>query len=60
MARFGGRVVDAGIDHRILEVAGEVDQVERFLEILDPYGIAELARSGPVAMSRQGVPGHER
>ena len=60
VARFGGRVVDAGIDHLIVEVSGEFDQVERFLEILDPYGIAELARSGPVAMSRQGVPGHER
>ena len=60
VAEFGGRVVDAGTEHLIVEVSGEFDQVERFLELLDPYGITELARSGPVAMSRQGVPSHER
>jgi acetolactate synthase-1/3 small subunit len=50
--RFGGRVVDAGAESVIVEVSGEFDRVERFLEILRPYGIVELARSGPVAMSR--------
>jgi acetolactate synthase-1/3 small subunit len=50
--RFGGRVVDAGAEHVICEVSGEFDRVERFLELLRPYGIAELARSGPVAMSK--------
>jgi len=51
--RFGGRVVDVGAEHVIVEVSGEFDRVERFLELLRPYGIAELARSGPVAMSRE-------
>jgi acetolactate synthase I/III small subunit len=57
--RFGGRVVDAGTEDVIVEVSGEFDRVERFLELLRPYGIAELARSGPVAMSR-GVTSDER
>jgi acetolactate synthase-1/3 small subunit len=51
--RFGGRVVDAGAEHVIVEVSGEFERVERFLELLRPYGIVELARSGPVAMSRE-------
>ena len=48
---FGGRVVDAGPEHVIVEVSGEFDRVERFLEALRPHGVVELARSGPVAMS---------
>jgi acetolactate synthase I/III small subunit len=51
--RFGGRVVDAGAGYVIVEVSGEFDRVERFLEALRPHGIVELARSGPVAMSRE-------
>src|SRR5215831_133629 len=50
--RFGGRVVDVGPETVIVEVSGEFDRVERFLEALRPYGIEEIARSGPVAMSR--------
>lgn len=57
--RFGGRVVDAGARHVIVEVSGEFDRVERFLELLRPYGIVELARSGPVAMTK-GVRTDER
>jgi acetolactate synthase-1/3 small subunit len=51
--RFGGRVVDAGAGQVIVEVSGEFDRVERFLEALRPYGIVEIARSGPVAMSKE-------
>jgi acetolactate synthase I/III small subunit len=51
--RFGGRVVDAAAREVIVEVAGEFDRVERFLEALRPYGVVEIARSGPVAMSRE-------
>src|SRR5215510_647514 len=46
--RFGGRVVDVGPGHVIVEVSGEFDRVESFLEALRPYAIVELARSGPV------------
>jgi acetolactate synthase I/III small subunit len=54
--RFGGRVVDVGVEHVIVEVSGELDRVERFLELLRPYGIADLARSGPVAMTTGVAP----
>jgi acetolactate synthase-1/3 small subunit len=50
--RFGGRVVEASPEQVIVEVAGEFDQVEEFLGALSPFGIVDLARSGPVAMSR--------
>ena len=50
--RFGGRVLDSGPGQVIVEVAGEFDRVEEFLEALRPYGVVDLARSGPVAMSK--------
>jgi acetolactate synthase-1/3 small subunit len=50
--RFGGRVLEAGPEQVIVEVAGEFDRVEEFLEALRPFGILDLARSGPVAMSK--------
>jgi acetolactate synthase-1/3 small subunit len=53
----GGRVVDAGPQHVIVEVSGEFERVERFLEALRPYQVVDVARSGPVAMSK-GVNGH--
>jgi acetolactate synthase-1/3 small subunit len=52
--RMGGRVVDAGPDHVIVEVSGEFDRVERSLDALRQHGMVELARSGPVAMSTGG------
>jgi acetolactate synthase-1/3 small subunit len=52
--RFGGRVLETGPEQVIVEVSGEFDRVEQFLEVLSDYGIVDLARSGPVAMS-QGV-----
>ncbi|MBO0683413.1 MAG: acetolactate synthase small subunit [Candidatus Dormibacteraeota bacterium] len=53
LSRIAGRVVDEGPAHVIVEVAGEFDEVERFLETLKPYRIVDLARSGPVAMSKE-------
>ena len=49
--RFGGRVVDTGPEHVVVELSGEFDRVEGFLEALRPFEISDLARSGPVAMS---------
>ena len=50
--RFGGRVLEAGPEQVIVEVAGEFDRVEEFLKALRPFGIVDVARSGPVAMSK--------
>jgi acetolactate synthase-1/3 small subunit len=50
--RFEGRIIDAGPTWVAVEVSGEFDRVERVLEALRPYGLVELARSGPVALSK--------
>jgi acetolactate synthase-1/3 small subunit len=50
--RLGGRVIDSTPEHVIVEVSGEFDRIESFLAGLKDHGVIELARSGPVAMSR--------
>ena len=49
---MGGRTVDIGREAVTVELAGDTDAIEGFLELLRPYGIKEVARSGPVAMRR--------
>lgn len=49
-ARAGGEVVAGGPDTVIVEIAAASPQVDRLAATLRPYGLLELARSGPVAM----------
>ena len=49
---FQGKVVDIGTRHIILEIAGPEAKVEAILQLLRPYGIKEVVRSGRIAMLR--------
>jgi acetolactate synthase-1/3 small subunit len=49
---FRARVVDVSPESLIVEVSGEVDKIEGLLEVLRPFGVLEMARSGRVAMTR--------
>jgi acetolactate synthase-1/3 small subunit len=51
---FGARVLDVGSDTLILELSGNEDQVDTFLEMLRSFGIKEVTRSGACAMVRGG------
>ena len=55
---FRGRVVD--IDHETLmvEVSGQEGKIEAFIQLMRPYGILELARTGRIALVR-GLPAKE-
>ncbi|MAQ17589.1 MAG: acetolactate synthase small subunit [Sandaracinus sp.] len=48
---FGARTIDVGPASLVAEMTGEVDAVDRFLSVLEPYGILEVAQTGAVAMS---------
>jgi acetolactate synthase-1/3 small subunit len=47
---LGGRVVAAGGTSAIVEIAGHAGAVERLVAAVQPFGLLEMARSGPVAM----------
>jgi acetolactate synthase-1/3 small subunit len=49
---FRGRIVDVGQDSLMIEISGQERKIEAFIEVIRPYGIRELARSGRIAMVR--------
>lgn len=49
---FRGRVVDVARGSVMVELSGTEDKLEAFLELVRPYGVKEMARSGVIAMSR--------
>ncbi|MHC4592558.1 MAG: acetolactate synthase small subunit [Planctomycetota bacterium] len=49
---FRGRVVDVGRNELMIELSGTEDKVEGFLDLLRPYGVREMARTGRIALAR--------
>ena len=49
---FGAKVVDVGTNTMVLEVAAYPTKVQSFVEVLRPFGIKEMMRSGRIAMLR--------
>ena len=49
---FRARIVDVAPDSLILETTGTDDKIAGLLEVLRPFGVLEVARTGHVAMSR--------
>ena len=52
---FRGRVVDISADTLMVEISGQESKIEAFIDLMRPYGIIELARTGRIALVR-GVP----
>ena len=50
---FRGKIVDAGIEHFIIEVTGDEEKIQAVLNLLKPIGIKKLARTGPVGLIRE-------
>jgi acetolactate synthase-1/3 small subunit len=51
---FRGRVVDVGPEQAMIEISGQESKIEAFIELMRPYGILELARTGRIALVRCG------
>lgn len=49
---FRAKVVDVGLKSYTLELTGDIDKINAFMELLEPMGIKEIARTGTVAMKR--------
>ena len=52
---FRGRVVDITVDALMIEISGQESKINAFIEMMRPYGIIELARTGRIALVR-GTP----
>jgi acetolactate synthase-1/3 small subunit len=51
---FRAKVIDVDSDALVIEITGPPDKVAAFQQLLEPYGIVELARTGRVALARGG------
>ena len=49
---FRARVVDVGLSELMIEMSGTEEKLEAFIDLIQPYGIVELARTGVIAMPR--------
>ena len=56
---FLGRTVDIGSESLMLEISGQERKIDAFIELMRPYGILELARTGRIALVRGTPPQRE-
>jgi acetolactate synthase-1/3 small subunit len=49
---FRGKIVDLGHRTAVVEITGTEDKVTAFEEMIRPFGLVELSRTGSIAISR--------
>ena len=49
---FRGRIVDVSADVVVIEISGQERKLEAFIDLMRPFGIVELVRTGRIAMVR--------
>ena len=49
---FGGRVVDVAKRSVVVELTGTDDKIEAFEQLIRPFGLIEMIRTGEIAISR--------
>ena len=52
MEIFRGRIVDVAPEEVIVEISGQERKIEAFIDLMRPFGIVELVRTGRIAMVR--------
>ena len=50
---FRAKVVDTSLKSYTIEITGDIEKVGGFIDLLKPFGIKEIARTGTVAMTRE-------
>ncbi len=49
---FRAKIVDVQLDKLVIEITGSNGKVTKFINLMQHYGIAEITRTGKVALSR--------
>jgi acetolactate synthase I/III small subunit len=49
---FRARLVDVGPEALVVEITGTADKIDGLVEVLRPFGVLEMVRTGAVAMLR--------
>jgi len=51
---FRAKIVDVSSDSVIVEATGDEEKIRALIQMLEPFGIREMCRTGTVAMARGG------
>ena len=51
---FRGRIADVSPAHLMIEISGQESKLDAFVDLMRPFGILELVRTGRVALARRG------
>ena len=49
---FRAKVIDYGTDAMCIEITGDPSKIDAFVELMKPFGIIEICRTGIVALER--------
>jgi acetolactate synthase I/III small subunit len=49
---FDAKIVDVGVNTMIIEMSGTPSKAENFIEVIRPFGVKEMMRTGRIAMVR--------
>ena len=49
---FGAHAVDATLESFVFEITGTTDEIDRFIDMIQPCGLVEVARTGVAAIQR--------
>jgi len=49
---FRGRIVDVSHEHVMIELSGQESKLSAFIDMMRPFGIIELVRTGRIALAR--------
>lgn len=52
---FRAKIVDVQAETMTIEVTGDEGKVEKFIELMKPFGVLDLTRTGKVAMPRRSM-----
>ena len=52
---FRGKIVDVSAGHVMIEISGQESRIEAFIDVIRPFGILELVRTGRIAMLRSSA-----
>ncbi len=50
---FRGKIISISKSGFIIEITGDDDKLQAFIDLMEPYGLSEIARTGMLAMSRE-------
>ena len=56
---FRAKVVDVSLGHATVEVTGSEGKVDALIELLRPYGLIEVVRTGLIALGRESEVAYE-